>query len=171
MRRPATRALLALALLGLAGAGAWGLTVVVADRREAREIEDLQERVRQARAEAETCRVDVATREDAFRRFDARVDSLGEAVRRFEGLDERGVPQPRYEAYLAAVARYNRAVEAWEVRAEALQSADQTCRSTVEHHNTLADSLRDRLAARETALRTQPHAPGHRSRAPDQEPT
>lgn len=171
MRRPATRALLALALLGLTGAGAWALAVVVAERREAREIGDLQERVRQARAEAETCRLDLATREDAFQRFDARVDSLRDAARLFEGLDERGVPQPRYETYLAAVARYNRAVEAWEVRAEALKNADQTCRSTVEHHNALADSLRNRLAARETALRTGPNAPGHRSRAPDQEPT
>jgi predicted nucleic acid-binding Zn-ribbon protein len=162
VRRATTRVLLVLAVLGLAGAGAWGLALVVADRRETREIEDLQERVRRARSGAETCQVDVVTREEAFRRFDARVDSLREAVRPFEELDERGVPEARYEAYLAAVARFNRAVEAWETRAAALQRADHACRETVERHNALADSLRERLAARETAIVTQPNTSVHR---------
>jgi hypothetical protein len=124
---------------------AWAGSVLVRERSTALELAGIRDDVRQARFEAEACLMELGLRQDAFLRLDARVDSLRGEVSRYEAMDERGVPQPEYDAYLAMVERYNRSVEAWESRAEALQVADAACRASVERHNHLADSLRGRL--------------------------
>ena len=123
----------------------WAGSVLVRERNTARELARMRDDVRQARLEAEACRMELGLRQDAFLRLDARVDSLRGEVSRFEAMDERGVPRPEYDAYLDVVELYNRSVEAWESRAEALQLADTACRASVERHNHLADSLRGRL--------------------------
>lgn len=143
------RSFLVVAVLALAAvvvAGAWNL---VERRRVVREIRSLRDTLYAARLAADSCRWSLATQERRFRRFDAMVDSLREEVRDFEALDERGVPEERYEEYLGRFEAYNDSVLAWEARAETLRANEAACRELVEAHNTLSDSLRRRTEAGE----------------------
>ena len=70
----------------------------------------------------------------------ARVDS-------FEALDPRGVPEDQYEAYMESFDNYNDSVAAWEERAGRLRTSEVACRTTIEDHNRLSDSLRAVLDA------------------------
>lgn len=105
----------------------------------------LGERVAEARRAAEDCTRTLTMAQSAFRAMDARVDTLRMTVRDYEALDPDGVPAARYEDYLGAVDRYNDAVTQWESSADSLRSTEAMCRATIEVHNTLADSARERL--------------------------
>jgi hypothetical protein len=76
------------------------------------------------------------------------IDSLRDEVRDFEALDERGVPEERYDEYLERFEAYNDSVISWEARAETLRANEAACRELVEAHNALSDSLRRRMEAR-----------------------
>lgn len=119
--------------------------LAVQARERARQLDRLQQDVREARGTALDCQAELGRREDAFRRLDARVDSMRLAVRSYEEDDAQGVPRVQredYDEYLEGVERYNRSVEAWERRAEMLRESEASCRAAVERHNLLADSLR-----------------------------
>jgi hypothetical protein len=143
MRR-ALWVLVVLALAAVTAAGAWNL---IERRRTVREIRSLRDSLYAARLAADSCRWSLATQERRFRRFDATIDSLREEVRDFEALDERGVPEERYDEYLERFEAYNDSVIAWDARAETLQANEAACREIVEAHNALTDSVRRRVEA------------------------
>jgi len=122
-----------------------GVRAYQEERRLLEEITGLRDEVYRARVSADSCRNELAYEETLFRRFDEVVDSLRGEVRSYEALDERGVPEERYDEYLEQFEGYNDSVEEWERRAEGLRSTEQTCRALVTDHNALADSLRGRL--------------------------
>jgi len=99
-----------------------------------------------ARAFADSCASALAEEEARFRAYDARVDSLRDAVRGYEALHPRGVPADSYPNYLAAFDSYNVAVAGWQARADSLQATWAACTETVERHNELADSVRGIMA-------------------------
>lgn len=95
-----------------------------------------------ARALADSCAAALAEEEARFREYNARVDSLHDAVRGFEALHPAGVPADSYPRYLAAFDSYNVAVADWQARADSLQASWAACKEAVERHNALADSMR-----------------------------
>jgi phage shock protein A len=133
-------AALIVTVLAVVGGRAW-----MDRRRTAGELEALREAVADARTRAEGCRSTLARQEDAFRRFDDRVDELEADARRYEALDERGVPRDLYREYLERVETYNDSVAAWQRWADGLRTAEESCRRAIRDHNGLADSLRARM--------------------------
>lgn len=133
-----------LSVLGLAVVVA-GVLNILDNQRTHREIEGLRRGIAMARAAADSCAGSLDYQEERFRAFGAHVDSLRAEVRDFEALDPRGVPEARYEEYMARFRAYNDSVAAWDARAEGLRRAQASCRALVERHNALSDSLRTRL--------------------------
>jgi len=133
----------------------WGIAMLaimifsgraIMDRRITKaEIQSLRDQVYTMRVAADSCRNAIYFDEEEFRRFDSVVDSLRTEVRTMESLDVRGVPEARYEEYLAVFGRYNDSVAVWPTRAEALRVSNEACQSTVVRHNAIGDSLRRRL--------------------------
>lgn len=136
-----------LGLLGLAVAVAvvLGIRTLLEQRRTVEEINALRTRVYDARIAIDSCRNELAYQEMLFRRFDTLVSSLRGEVDAFEALDERGVPEEEYDAYLEAFEGYNDSVAVWEARADSLRATEAVCRTLVERHNELTDSFRARL--------------------------
>lgn len=102
----------------------------------------LRQEIRAARVEADSCMAVLRSEDARFQAFDRRVDSLRESVRTYESMDTAGVPAEEYERYLDAFDAYNEAVPVWRERADSLRARSARCRTLVEHHNLLADSLR-----------------------------
>jgi len=122
------------------------------DRNRTREeLLDLRDRVTRARISADSCTNTLAYDHMLFGRFDQVVDSLKGEVRDLEALDPRGVPEERYDEYMERFRGYNDSVAAWERRADRLRASDTACRSLIEVHNTLSDSVRGVLKARAAA--------------------
>jgi hypothetical protein len=119
----------------------------LAHRARIFEIERLRTHVADLRSEVDSCRVALELEQAAFDRYRASVDSLREAVRAYESLDERGVPAERYDAYLETFRRYNRSLPGWRVRADSLAAHDGVCRDLTVQHNDAAESLREGLEA------------------------
>jgi hypothetical protein len=71
----------------------------------------------------------------------ATIDSLRERVDSFEALGDGQVPASRYDEYLTIFDSYNDSVAAWEIRSERLRTAEASCRSVIESHNALSDSI------------------------------
>jgi hypothetical protein len=142
--------LAALGILVLAAVVVVGAVNLLDHRRTVKEIRALRDHVYRARVSADSCRNELAYQERTFRRFDVVVDSLRGEVRAFERLDERGVPEDRYDEYLERFDGYNDSVAAWRLKADSLRAAEATCRALIEGHNVLADSLRARLETEET---------------------
>lgn len=132
--------LLALAVVGSLAAGIWTL---VDRNRNRREMLDLRDRVARARISADSCTNVLAYDQMLFHRFDQVVDSLGGEVHALEELDPRGVPEERYDEYMERFRGYNDSVAAWERRARALRTSDAACRTLIEAHNALSDSVRE----------------------------
>lgn len=131
--------LLALAALGSLAASIWTLV----DRSRTRqEIMGLRDRVARARISADSCTNVLAYEQMLFGRFDEVVDSLRAEIRDLEELDPRGVPAARYDEYMERFRGYNDSVAAWERRARALRTSDAACRTLIEAHNALSDSVR-----------------------------
>ena len=129
------------ALVLLVSAGLAGGTILERNR-QIREMELLRQRLQQARFSVDSCRVFPAQEEQSFRRFDARVDSLRREMEAFEDPSLGGVPQNEYEEYLEVFEAYNQAIPAWEARADSLKASEDICRTLVERHNVLSDSIR-----------------------------
>ena len=141
---------LLLALLGLAVVGSLAASIwtLVERSRERQEILDLRDRVARARISADSCTNVLAYDQMLFRQFDQVVDSLRGEVRALEELDPRGVPEERYDEYMARFEGYNDSVAAWERRADELRASDATCRTLIQVHNALSDSVRGVLEAK-----------------------
>ena len=82
-----------------------------------------------------------------FHEYDQEVDSLRGEVRELETLDRRGVPRERYDEYLETFERYNRSVPSWEARADSLRAHWAACRSLVQEHNLMTDSVQRAVQA------------------------
>tara|TARA_B100000029_G_scaffold129383_1_gene122856 strand:- start:62 stop:418 length:357 start_codon:yes stop_codon:yes gene_type:complete len=107
----------------------------------AQEVERLREGLYRARTTAERCQRSIVAGETELVELKDRLDSLRARVDSFEALDERGVPQDRYETYLGTFNMYNDTASTWEERERQLQVADSSCRSVILEHNALSDSL------------------------------
>lgn len=101
-----------------------------------------------ARRSADSCTTALSEEEERFRAYNARVDSLRDAVRGYEALHPAGVPADSYPSYLAAFDSYNVAVGGWQARADSLQATWAACTELVERHNALADSARRLIMTR-----------------------
>ena len=128
-------------------AAAFSLDAKLDRRRAMDRILAMRDSLGQLRLRVDSCQTSLAREETDFRRFDAEVDSLRREVRDFEAEDAAGVPEEMYDEYLAAFDRYNEAVPVWEALADTLRSHETDCRSLVERHNLLADTLRRRVEA------------------------
>jgi predicted nucleic acid-binding Zn-ribbon protein len=114
---------------------------VLERRRLAAEVSRLRGDLFQARAAAERCQGSLVNSEARLREFDDVIAGLRAQVDSFEALDPRGVPEDRYEEYMASFESYNDSVSAWEDRAQRLRTAEAACRATIEEHNALRDQL------------------------------
>lgn len=110
--------------------------------RRAAEQKALREALDRARISADSCKNTLAYENREFLRFDRVVDSLRTAVEGYEDPEQGGVPQEVYEEYLQTFHAYNDAVKGWQSRADSLQASEARCRTFVEAHNQLADSIR-----------------------------
>jgi len=140
-----TRRIQVVAAFGVLVLGAFAVSRLLERRTTIREIRALRDGVYEARIAADSCRFSLAVEEGRLQRFSQLVDTLHTEVRDFEALDPRGVPEERYDAYLERFHAYNDAVAEWEARAERLRAHESECRSIIEAHNALSDSLRRRL--------------------------
>lgn len=129
------------ALVVLISAGLAGGTILERNR-QIREMKLLRQRLENARFSVDSCRVALAREEQAFLRFDRVVDSLRNRLEDYEDPSLGGVPQDEYEAYLQAFESYNDSIPVWQARADSLQASEAVCRSLVERHNALSDSIR-----------------------------
>ncbi|HKJ02672.1 MAG TPA: hypothetical protein VJ997_09460 [Longimicrobiales bacterium] len=146
MTRKILLGLFAVAVLASLAASVWTL---VERSRTRQEILDLRDRVARARISADSCTNVLAYDQMLFQQFDRVVDSLRGEVRVLEELDPRGVPEERYDEYMERFEGYNDSVAAWERRAEQLRASDAVCRTLIEAHNTLSDSVRGVLESME----------------------
>lgn len=122
-----------------------GIDRMLERKRVSEEITRIRGELFRARAAAERCQGSLANSEATLRRFDETIASMRARVDSFEALDVRGVPEEQYEDYLESFESYNDSVAAWEDRAQRLRTAEAACRSTIERHNALQDSLRSVL--------------------------
>lgn len=122
-----------------------GVDRLLERQRISTEIDRLRGALFQARASAERCRGSVESSEARLREFDEAISSLRAEVDSFETLDARGVPEDRYDEYMESFERYNDSVAAWDARVERLRNAETACRSTIERHNALRDTLQSVL--------------------------
>ena len=97
----------------------------------------LRQEVAQLRAAADSCRSALEVEEAALVTDNARLDSLRQVVRHYEGLDPRGVPADSYEVYLDVFNTFNRGVPIQEAAGDTLRAHWQACLAI-----TLADSAR-----------------------------
>lgn len=129
------------AVLGL------GVDAFLDKRRTVQELEALQVAVQVARDSVTLCQSELGIEEASFRVFDLQVDSLRQAVRAMESLDDGGVPGGQYGEYLTLFDEYNASVEVWEGRSVDLREAEARCRELVIDHNASVESLRTRVEA------------------------
>lgn len=133
-------------LMGIGGLILAGLVVTGANRvmerqQTVEEINRLREDLHRARVSSDRCRGSLVTSEASLRDLGLTIDSLRSVVDSFEALDRRGVPADEYPNYLEAFDSYNDSVSSWEGRERRLRSAEAACRSTIEEHNAITDSL------------------------------
>lgn len=129
-----------------------GVLNIMDNQRTRREIEGLRRGIYTARLAADSCRGTLRLEESRFRDFGDAVDSLRSEVRDFEQVDPRGVPEAQYAEYLERFNAYNDSVAAWDARTAELRENEAACRTLVEDHNALSDSLRRRLIAEGTEV-------------------
>jgi hypothetical protein len=142
------RLLMGMAALSVVVAAGLAGGSILERNRFIREIEFLRTDLHQTRFSVDSCKMALVYQEQGFLLFDALVDSLHAEVRTFEDPSRGGVPEARYPEYLEVFDLYNDSVAVWQDRADSLQTSEATCRSLIEWHNLLSDSLRGRLQAR-----------------------
>jgi hypothetical protein len=140
---PKLRALLPI-LLSLSAAALLfvGIDRLLERRRISAEVTRLRGELFQARASAERCRGQLTNSEARLREFDDVIARLRAQVDSFTALDDRGVPEDRYDEYMVSFEAYNDSVAAWDDRARRLRTSEASCRQTIEYHNALSDTLR-----------------------------
>lgn len=160
-RRPSasagpTRWIVGLFLLLAAVYTALGVRAWLRNQRTLAYIEDLRGEVMAARTAADGCASELALAESVFRQQDAEVDSLRRVVESAEAPlpgGGRGVDAREYDAYLESFDEYNAAVGEWEAQVEGIRTREGECRTLVERHNLLTDSLRRVLEENGIVLR------------------
>jgi predicted nucleic acid-binding Zn-ribbon protein len=119
---------------------------IIEQERMAEEVDRLREGLYRARATAERCQRSIVAGETELLELRARLDLLRARVDSFEALDERGVPQDRYETYLGTFTMYNDTASTWEERERQLRVAEASCRTVILEHNAKSDSLQSLFA-------------------------
>lgn len=125
--------------------GAVSIVGQVVDNSRRAQAEELRDSVREARAQLNACLDELDTKDRRFQSHQRVTAFLRERVDELEALDERGVPQERYDEYLDVFDRYNEAVPEWERLGDSLQVISSTCRAVAEEHNTRVATLVDFL--------------------------
>jgi hypothetical protein len=136
------RIVIGLAVLALLALATIAGGPVLERNRWRAEMQALRDSLDLARDSADSCKVALALRQEEFLSFDQFVDSLRTRVDGFEDPDQGGVPQDEYHEYLQTFEAYNESVDAWELLAENLRAEEAACRTLIEAHNRLGDSIR-----------------------------
>ena len=110
-------------------------------------INGLREEIYRSRVAADRCRGSLQTSQAALLELGVAIDSLKRVVDGYETVPGRGVPVQNYDAYLSVFDEYNDSVGVWEGREHRLRTAETACRTTIEEHNVLTDSLQAVLTA------------------------
>jgi hypothetical protein len=118
---------------------------IVETRRVSAEITRLREELYRARVTSDRCRSSLLSSESSLLTLTGIIDSLRSRVDSFEALGAGRVPGDRYDVYLGVFDAYNDSVATWETRSERLRSAEASCRSVIEHHTAVSDSIQDVL--------------------------
>ena len=118
-----------------------GTSRVLDQQRTADEINRLRDGLYRARVASDRCRGSLTASESALQGLTSTIDSLRSRVDSFEALGDGRVPADRYDEYLDLFGSYNDSVASWEVRSERLRSAEAACRTVIEEHNALSDSI------------------------------
>lgn len=135
------RTLLALAVIAAGTLLVTGTMRLVERQRTANQISRLRDDLYRARASSDRCRNALANGESALRQLSLTIDSLRSRVDSFEAIDGRGVPATHYDEYLELFDSYNDSVTVWDARERRLRDTEASCRTTIESHNALSDSL------------------------------
>jgi len=122
-----------------------GTRRVVESQRTTAQVNRMREDLYRARVASDRCRNSLVTSESALLTLTATLDSLRDRVDSLEALGNGQVPAVRYEEYLTVFDAYNDSVAAWETRSERLRTAEASCRSVIEGHNALSDSIQEVL--------------------------
>ena len=142
MNNPLVKNVLAvLATVAVALLMVFGVTRILERQQTADEINGLRTELYRARVSADRCRGSLQTSEAALRSLTITIDSLKTLVDDYEAMDRRGVPARQYDEYLGVFDQYNDSVSVWEGRERRLRTAEASCRSTIQGHNALSDSL------------------------------
>lgn len=104
-------------------------------------INGLREELYRSRVAADRCRGSLQTSQASLLELGVAIDSLKQLVEGYETIEGRGVPARNYDAYMSVFDEYNDSVAVWEGREERLRTAESACRTTIEEHNALTDSL------------------------------
>lgn len=106
------------------------------------QLRALSVELRALKDSAEACSASLAGEQEAFKRYEARVDSIRRRIASFESLLGNGVPGDSYPKYLATVDSFNAAVPEWQPIADSLAVSRSACEARVEAHRVMADSAR-----------------------------
>jgi len=139
--------LASVAALAVGGIIVLGTLRLTERQRTGEEINRLREGLHQARVSADRCRSTLLTSEASLLALGITIDSLRNRVDSFETMNGTGVPARRYTEYLSIFDSYNDSVEVWGVREQRLRTVESSCRSTIEAHNAVRDSLQAVLGA------------------------
>jgi len=119
---------------------------IVERQQMAGEINRLRDNLYRSRLASDRCRGSLQTSESSLRALGVTIDSLRNRVDSFEALGGGRVPAEIYDEYLGVFDGYNDSVGVWEGRERRLRSAEEACRTTIEEHNAVTDSLQSILA-------------------------
>jgi hypothetical protein len=122
-----------------------GVGRMLESQRTTAEINRMREDLYRSRVASDRCRSSLVTSESSLLGLTATIDSLRARVDSFEALGGGQVPGERYDEYLTTFDSYNDSVSAWETRSERLRTAEASCRSVIEGHNALSDSIQQFL--------------------------
>lgn len=117
-----------------------GVQRIVERQQTVSEINRLRDDLYRSRLAADRCRSSLQTSEAALRSLRSTIDSLRVEVGDYE-IASGQVPEPLYDEYMGVFEQYNDSVEVYEGRERRLRSAETSCRSTIEEHNALSDTL------------------------------
>jgi len=118
---------------------------LIESQRTTQEVNRLREELYRARVASNRCRNSLVTSESSLLTLTATIDSLRDRVDSFEALGNGQVPADRYDEYLAIFNSYNDSVANWDTRSERLRTAEAACRTVIERHNALSDSILETL--------------------------
>lgn len=118
-----------------------GTRRLIDGQRTRARVTRLRDDLYRARVASDRCRSSLVTSESSLLALTVTIDSMRERVDSFEALGEGRVPANRYDEYLEMFDNYNDSVSSWETRSERLRVAEASCRSMIERHNALSDSI------------------------------